>query len=82
MRARPGAARRLDLDLVALRLAEHRAADRRLGRDAADARDLDRHRLAVLALELDVGADGDDAARRGGRLVDHLCVAGAASGGS
>src|SRR4051812_24996586 len=37
----PTAARRLHLDLVARRLAQQRPADRRIGRDAADARDLD-----------------------------------------
>ena len=68
----PRPARRLDDDLVALGPAEHRPADRRVGRDAADARDLDRHALAVVALELDARADADDAARRGGLLVDHL----------
>ena len=75
----PGAARRLDLDLVALRLAEHCLPDRRFGRHAADARDLDRHLLAVLALELDRRADRDDAARGRGRLVDHLRRCGAVS---
>src|SRR5438067_1626796 len=70
----PGAARRLDLDLVTDALAQHGAADGRLGRDAADARDVEAHQLAVVPLQLDVGADGDDAARRGRLLVDHLGV--------
>ena len=33
--------------------------ERRVGRDAADRRDLDLHRLAVLVLDLDDGADAD-----------------------
>src|SRR5512135_1230724 len=37
----PAASRRLDLDLVSRRLAEQGLADRRVGRDAADAGDLD-----------------------------------------
>src|SRR4051812_21830223 len=49
----PGAARRLDADLVALLAAENCTPDGRLGRDASDARDLDGHELTVLALELD-----------------------------
>jgi len=66
----PAAARRVDLDLVAGRFAEQCPADRRVGGDSADAGDLDLELLAVVALELDPGADGDDAARGGGVLVD------------
>ena len=66
----PAAARRLDLDLVARRLAQQRPPDRRVGRNAADAGDLDLEPLAVVALELDRRADGDDAARRGRLLVE------------
>src|SRR5579884_1517855 len=70
----PRAAGRVHLDLVALSAADDGAADRRLGRDAADGGELDRHRLAVLAAQLDDGADGRDARRRSLGLVDHLGV--------
>src|SRR4051812_21975378 len=66
----PQAARGLHLDLVAGRLAQQRPTHGRVGRDAADARDLDLEPLAVVALELDERADGDDTARRGLLLVD------------
>src|SRR4029453_1523911 len=74
----PRAARRVDLDLVALFRAHQRAADGRVGRDAADARDLDREAPAALVLELDPRADGD-AAVGGGFVVDddRPCEAGA-----
>src|SRR4029453_12376973 len=58
----PGAARRLAVDLVAPPPAEEHRAQRRLGRDAADTRDLKVHLLAGLVLELDLGADADDSA--------------------
>src|SRR5436190_77624 len=70
----PDAARRLDLDLVADALAEDGAADGRLRRDAPHARDVERHQLAVVPLQLDMGPDGDDAARGGRLLVDHLGI--------
>src|SRR3954447_16967717 len=66
----PPAARRLHLDLVAGRLAQQRPTHGRVGRDAADASDLDLEPLAVVALQLDQGADGDDTAGRGLLLVD------------
>src|SRR5690242_16357700 len=66
----PAAARRFHLDLVAGRLAQQRLTDGRVGRDAADSRDLDLEARAVVLLELDRGADRDDAARRGFLLVD------------
>src|SRR3954447_7258286 len=66
----PAAARRLHLDLVAGPLAQQRPAHGRVGRDAADSRDLDLEPLAVVALELDQGADRDDTAGRGLLLVD------------
>src|SRR5205823_4363224 len=55
----PGAARRVDLDLIARLLAEQRSAGRRLRRDAADARDPYMQALAPLVFELDLRADLD-----------------------
>src|SRR6478752_7349427 len=65
----PRAARCGDVDLVADPGPEEGAPERRLRRDAAHARDLDLHALAVVVLDLDPGADGDHVARGGGRLV-------------
>src|SRR3990170_407627 len=62
---RPGTARGLDLDRVADDGAEQRAAERGVGRDAADARDLDLQPVAGLVLDLDERADLDLAARAG-----------------
>src|SRR3990170_6650780 len=67
---RPGTARGLDLDGVADDGAEQRAAERGVGRDAADARDLDLQLVAGLVLDLDERADLDPAARGGRVLVD------------
>src|SRR3954453_2543529 len=53
----PGAARRFDCHFVTDLSAEQRAADGRVRRDAADARDLDLHALALLVLDVDGGAD-------------------------
>src|SRR4051795_6836922 len=52
---RPRAARRGHVDAGAALRAEERAAERRVGRDAADARDLDLQPVAVLVLDLDLG---------------------------
>jgi hypothetical protein len=48
---------RLDHDLVAGLGAHQRAPDRRIGRDAADARDLDLHGRALLVLDLHLRPD-------------------------
>src|SRR5690348_13877558 len=58
----PRAAGRGDVDLVALLRAEQRSAERRLGRDAPHAGDLDLHALALLVLDLDGRADRDGVA--------------------
>src|SRR5206468_2877304 len=55
----PGAARRVDLDLLARLCSEERATEGRVGRDAADARDLEHHPLALLVFDLDRRADAD-----------------------
>src|SRR3954463_13015363 len=65
----PGTAGRLDRDLVAGLVAHERATDRRVGRDTADARDLDLHALSLLVLDLDARADAHGVSRDGG-LVD------------
>src|SRR6478735_3234554 len=49
----PGATGCGDVDALADLRAHQRAAERRVGRDAAHARDLDLHLLALLVLDLD-----------------------------
>ena len=68
----PGAARRLNLDGVALAAPEHRTAERRVRRHrsgSADARDLDLHAGAVVVFDLHARSDAD-LARVQHRLVD------------
>ena len=60
----PRAARRLDVDRVPHLRTEQSAAERRVGRDAADGRDLDLHHLASLVGELDDRPDADAVVRR------------------
>src|SRR5512132_178008 len=67
----PGAARRLDLDLVTGLGAEQRPAHGRVGRDTADARDLDLQAPALLVLELDLRADSDRALGRRVLVDEH-----------
>ena len=57
----PGALRRLDLDRVAHLGADQRAAERRVGRDTPDARDLDLEAASLLVLDLHDRADPDGA---------------------
>src|SRR5436305_12190661 len=55
----PGAAGRIDLDLVARLPSKQRAPERRIRRNAANTRDLDLQALAPVILELYPGGDSD-----------------------
>src|SRR5690242_2600866 len=62
-RGAPRAAWSRNVDALADLHTHQRAAERRVRRDAADARDLDLHLLALLVLDLDDRADADSVRR-------------------
>ena len=71
----PGSLWRVDLDLVPGFAPRRARPSGRVRRDAADARDLDRHPLTLLVLDLDRRADADLATCRRLVLDEHGAVA-------